>query len=90
MLPDLGESIATRRKALGFTQAVLASRAGIGRSTLDALENGRMGELGYAKVVRVLGVLGLELKLQDAGASRPTLDELLEEDRRDQSLDGRR
>jgi len=89
-LPVLGEAIATRRKALGLSQAALAGKAGIGRSTLDALENGRLGELGYVKVARILAVLGLELKLQEVGSRRPTLDELLEEDRLDQDLDGRR
>jgi transcriptional regulator with XRE-family HTH domain len=89
-LPTLGESIAARRKAMGLTQTVLAGKARVGRSTLDALENARIGELGYAKVARILAALGLELKLQEAGSRRPTLDELLEEDRRDQDLDGRR
>ena len=89
-LPTLGESIASRRKALGLTQTVLAERARIGRSTLDALENARIGELGFAKVARVLAALGMELQLQEAGRRRPTLEELQEEDRREQGLDGRR
>ena len=88
-LPALGEAIATRRKALGLSQRVLAGRAGVGRSTLDALENARMGELGWVKVARILAALGLELKLQEIGSYRPTLEELLEENRHDQDLDGR-
>jgi hypothetical protein len=35
-------------------------------------------------------VLGLELRVQDAKLKRPTLDELLSEDRDDQGLDRRR
>lgn len=89
-LPVLGESIAARRKAMGMTQVALARKAGVGRSTLDALENARMGELGYGKVVRILAALGMEMKLQEAGSRRPTLEELQEEDRHDQDLDGRR
>ena len=48
-LPTVGEQIASKRKALGLTQPALAKKARVGRSTLDALENGRLGELGYSK-----------------------------------------
>ena len=89
-LLGLGERIATQRKTLGLTQAMLAERARVGLSTLDALENGRLGELGYSKVTNILTALGLELKLQEASAGRPTLEELMEEARDDQSLDRRR
>ena len=88
MLPDLGNAIATRRKAMGLTQKVLAGKAGVGRSTLDALENARLGELGFVKVARILAALGLQLELQEAGSKRPTLDELLAENRLAQDLDG--
>jgi transcriptional regulator with XRE-family HTH domain len=89
-LASLGAQIAERRKALKLSQMALARRAGISRATLDALENGRAGELGFSKVTRLLAALGLELKLQAAGSQRPTLDELLQEDRDDQGLDRRR
>jgi transcriptional regulator with XRE-family HTH domain len=86
----LGGKIATKRNALGLTQTALAKKARVGLSTLDALENGRLGELGYSKITNILTALGLELKLQAASARRPTLDELMEEGRDDQSLDRRR
>ena len=89
-LHSVGSQIATKRKALRFSQSDLARKAGVSRATLDALENGRSGELGFSKVTNILSVLGLELKLQEANLQRPTLDELLEEDRDDKSLDGRR
>ncbi len=89
-LLSLGEQIATKRKTLGLTQPVLAKKARIGLSTLDALENGRLGELGYSKITNILSALGLELKLQEASARRPTLDELMEEERDDKGLDRRR
>ncbi len=60
------------------------------RATLDALENGRAGELGFSKVAKLLAALGLELTLQTAGSQRPTLDELMQEDRDDKGLDRRR
>ena len=89
-LSFLGEQIATKRKTLGLTQPMLAKKARVGLSTLDALENGRMGELGYSKITNILAALGLELNLQQASASRPTLEELMEEARGDDGLDRRR
>ena len=89
-LCTVGEQIAKKRKTLRLTKAALAQRAKIGLSTLDALENGRLGELGYSKITNILTALGLELKLQEASARRPTLDELMEEEHHDQGLDGRR
>jgi HTH-type transcriptional regulator / antitoxin HipB len=89
-LISIATQIAERRKKLKLSQSALARKAGISRATLEALENGRAGELGFAKVTKLLAALGLELKLQTASSHRPTLDELLEEDRDDKSLDRRR
>jgi len=88
-LASLGDQIALRRKTLKLSQADLASKASVSRATLDALENGRAGEMGFSKVTRLLAALGLELTLQTASAQRPTLDELMQEDRDDKSLDRR-
>jgi transcriptional regulator with XRE-family HTH domain len=85
-LSSIGAEIAAKRKLLGLTQAVLARRASVGRSTLDALENARMDELGYAKVARILSVLGLDLRLEEAGSAR---DEVGREDPDDQGLNRR-
>jgi transcriptional regulator with XRE-family HTH domain len=92
MLPlsSIAEQIAGKRKAMGLTQTALAKKARISRATLDALENGRLGELGYSKVTNLLTALGLELKLQDASARRPTLEELMNEESDDQGMDRRR
>lgn len=79
----LGSQIAASRRELKLSQEALARNAGISRATLDGLENGRIGELGFSKLTRLLAALGLELKLQAAGSQRPTLDDLLREDRDD-------
>src|ERR1017187_6292452 len=89
-LHSIGTRVASRRKALGFSQSALAHKAGVSGATVQALENGRSGELGFSKVANILSALGLELKLQEANLQRPTLDELLEEDRDDKGLDRRR
>lgn len=89
-LTSIGSQIAERRKTLKLSQTALASQAGVSRAMVDALENGRAGELGFSKLTKLLNVLGLELRLQPAGSRRPTLDELMQEDRDDKSLDRRR
>jgi transcriptional regulator with XRE-family HTH domain len=85
MLPivTIAEQIARKRKELGLSQSALAKKAHIGRSTLDALENGRMGELGYTKINNILSALGLELRLQETASRRPTLEELMSEEHHD-------
>jgi transcriptional regulator with XRE-family HTH domain len=89
-LISIGGRIAERRKSLKLSQSELAGKAGVSRATLDALENGRAGELGFSKITRLLTALGLELTLQPASSQRLTLDELMQEDRDDKSLDRRR
>ncbi len=89
-LISLGDQVAKRRKNLKLSQAELSRKAGISRATLDALENGRAGELGFSKITKLLAALGLELTLQTATSQRPTLDELMQEERDDQGLDRRR
>jgi len=89
-LISLGEKIAERRKGLKLSQTELSRKAGLSRATLDALENGRVGELGFSKVTKLLAALGLELTLHAATSQRPTFDELMQEDRDDKSLDRHR
>jgi transcriptional regulator with XRE-family HTH domain len=86
----LGSQVAELRRKSQLSQTALARKAGISRATLDALENGRARDLGFSKLTKLLAALGLELKLQTATSQRPTLDELLEEDRHDQGMDRRR
>ncbi len=89
-LTSIGEQIAAKRKTLGLSQAALAKKAGVGHSTLDALENSRLGELGFSKITKILSAIGMELKLQETSSRRPTLEELMEEERNDQGLDRQR
>lgn len=88
-LATIGAQIIKRRKALGLRQIDVAVRAGVSRATVDALEHGRLGELGFAKVSRVLAIVGLALHLGQPVLRRPTLEDLMEENARDEDL-GRR
>lgn len=78
-LEEIGTRIASARKDRYLRQADLAARAGVSRATIAALENGRASDLGYSRLARILGVLGLELKIGPVTGARPTLDELLME-----------
>lgn len=75
-LETLGTRIAARRRELGLSQVALARRARVGRSTLAALESGRMAELGFGKVMMLLSVLGLDLRVTELNRGRPTFEDL--------------
>jgi transcriptional regulator with XRE-family HTH domain len=85
-ISTLGKQVSARRKSMKWSQLDLAGKARVSRATLDALENERTGELGFSKLTRILTALGLELRLQEIGMRRPTLEELRDEDRDDQSM----
>lgn len=78
-LQEVGRQIASTRKGKQLTQVQLAGLAGLSRATVDAFENGRASDIGTARLVRLLGVLGLELVVRPATQDRPTMEELLEE-----------
>ena len=82
-LAEVGQKIASARKARQLTQTELATLAGVSRPTIDLLENGRASEIGYSKLARILAAVGLELRLQSIAQERPTLDDLLKEDSSD-------
>lgn len=80
---EIGETIRKMRKQQGMRQAELAEKAGIGRSTLVALEKGSMPELGFGKICALLAALGQTLTVAPVKSRRPTLDDL----RNDQDLE---
>ncbi len=77
-LAELGEAAATRRKALGLKQGVVASKAGVTAESLSRFERGRAAEFGSRKLLAVLAVLGMELQFTETGTSG-SLDELRKE-----------
>ena len=77
-LQELGEAVATRRKALGLRQHAVAEQAGITPESLSRFERGRSAELGARKLLAVLAVLGMEINLLPVGQSG-MLDELRRE-----------
>ena len=71
-LRTIGSLIADRRRQRGWTLRQLADAAGVGRSTLAALESGKIAELGFEKVNRLCAAVDLVLE-----ARPPVLDEPL-------------
>ena len=63
---DLGRAIRNRRRELGYTQAFLASYAGISASFLSELENGK-ATVQLDKVMEVLSLLGMDLGVSRRG-----------------------
>jgi transcriptional regulator with XRE-family HTH domain len=59
---SLGRLINERRSAQGLTLAELAEAAQVGRSTLAALESGKLHELGFNKVARICAAAGILLE----------------------------
>jgi transcriptional regulator with XRE-family HTH domain len=83
-LRSIGQLIAQHRRAKGLTLQALATRAGVGRSTLAALEAGTSTELGLQKVARLCAALDLVLEVR-----APTLDQPLMAHRHLTELAGR-
>ena len=52
-LQTIGHLIAEQRRAKGLTLTQLADKAAVGRSTLAALEAGKLPELGLERVARL-------------------------------------
>lgn len=77
-LRELGEAVATRRRALDLKQGDVAAQAGIAQETLSRFELGKVSEFGARKLLAVLSVLGMEMKFDEIGAAG-SLDELRRE-----------
>ncbi len=66
-LADIGQLVHARRIALGLSQARLAMMSGLSRATINQLETGSLVDLGAAKLIALLDLVGINL---DAGARK--------------------
>jgi transcriptional regulator with XRE-family HTH domain len=73
-LISVGRMIGERRRAQGLTLSELAASAGVGRSTLAALEAGTLAELGFVKVGRICAALGLVLEVRPPELEAPLME----------------
>jgi transcriptional regulator with XRE-family HTH domain len=70
-LHGIGKIVAERRRARGLTLRALADEAHVGRSTLAALEAGKLAELGYGKVARICAAVDLVLEARPLALEKP-------------------
>lgn len=73
-LHSIGRLIAERRRSKRLTLHELAAEAGVGRSTLAALEAGKVAELGFAKVARLCAAVGLTLEARPPELEAPLME----------------
>lgn len=72
-LRTVGQLIARRRRELGLTLSQLAAAAGIGRSTLAALESGKLRELGFGRVARLCTAVDLVVDVRPPMLAAPLM-----------------
>lgn len=71
-LNQIGVAIRQARVARGITQKELAESCGLSRATVNAMESGKAGELGFGKVGALAARFGMDIELRPAG--RPAAD----------------
>lgn len=76
-IAQIGTSIKQARLTSGLSQAELARLASISRATLNALESGKLNELGISKILNLLNVLGLQVQMTDISGTRSFPDEAI-------------
>jgi transcriptional regulator with XRE-family HTH domain len=70
-LQAVGHLVAEHRRSRRLTLHALAAEAHVGRSTLAAFERGKLTELGYGRVARICGAVGLVLEARPMTLERP-------------------
>ena len=64
-LREIGLKVGQRRTELGLSQDRLAKLCGPSRSTIHHLEKGSLNDLGAAKLLSLLSLLGLDVITQE-------------------------
>ena len=64
---ELGSLIRDRRQETGLTATEAAGLAGVSRRLLLEVERGKRPNVGFAAVMRILALLGLELDVSPRG-----------------------
>jgi transcriptional regulator with XRE-family HTH domain len=70
----IGLLVGRQRRSQQRTLAEVAAAARVGRSTLAALESGKLEELGYAKVERICEAVGLVLEARPTVLDAPLME----------------
>ncbi len=80
-LSDIAQLLQSARKQARLTQAELAERAGVARTTVARMENLSKGDMSVSALVRLLEAAGCDLKVVPMGHQR-TVEDILAEQRR--------
>jgi transcriptional regulator with XRE-family HTH domain len=79
-LSDVGQALQQARLQARLSQEEVAERAGLSRITLSRMEGATKGDMSVSAVLKLCGVLGLELQVVPRGHRR-TLEDVLREQR---------
>jgi transcriptional regulator with XRE-family HTH domain len=79
-LSDVADMLRVVRRETGLSQAELADRAGVSRTTLARMETLAKGDMSVSALVRLLEAAGYDLKAVKVGHAR-TLEDILAEQR---------
>jgi transcriptional regulator with XRE-family HTH domain len=79
-LSHIAEMLTSARREAGLSQADLAQRAGVARTTVARMENLSRGDMSVSVLVRLFEAAGYDLKLVKAGHMR-TIEDILAEQR---------
>lgn len=79
-LSDIASAIRAARRARGLSQDQLARAAKVSRDRIAKLETGKLPEIGFKTLQRLLHALELDLRIIPLATRRPTLDDLLTEE----------
>jgi transcriptional regulator with XRE-family HTH domain len=83
-LADMADMLKAVRRETGLSQAELADRAGVSRTTLARMETLAKGDMSVSVLVRLLEAAGYDLKAVKVGHAR-TLEDILAEQRSNSS-----
>jgi transcriptional regulator with XRE-family HTH domain len=78
---DVGQELRTARLSLGLTQEQVSRRARVSRTTLLKLERQVVVDIQVNVLLRILRVLGLDLRTCALDTSRPDFEELQRQNR---------
>jgi transcriptional regulator with XRE-family HTH domain len=86
-MPDLleiGSEVKRARRSRKLTRDEIAKTAGVSRARIEALENLRASDIGFKNLLRIMHAVGLDFRVTALNQRRPTLEDLLEEEQKDQ------
>lgn len=79
-LVDMAEQLKLARQQAGLSQAELARRAGVSRTTLARMETLARGDMSMSVLLKLFEAAGYDVKIVKVGHQR-TLEDILSEQR---------